>query len=264
MPHPYTWKVAHGSVTGTRHQASNQECQDFTCFLLMPKLAPDTIVAAVADGLGSAELGGHGAQLAAETAVTQASGLLWDDGDRPPKPERLESILNSSVLEARMTLEDNGKQLKTPLQSLSTTLLITIHTGGVIATAQVGDGACVISTEEGEYRTLAKPQRGEYANETTALTSRRALQQCQINIIRPKRPVRELALTTDGLLNLSLDMSNMEPHPPFFNNLSTWLRENNASEHPNLRLQKILASDLIARRTDDDVSLLLAVRTDVP
>lgn len=41
MSYPYAWKVAHGSATGTRHQANGQDCQDFTCFLLMPKLTPD-------------------------------------------------------------------------------------------------------------------------------------------------------------------------------------------------------------------------------
>ena len=46
--------------------------------------------------------------------------------------------------------------------------------------------------------------------------------------------------------------------------MSNWLRNHSQPQHPNLDLEKTLASSLITKRTDDDVSLLLAVRTDLP
>ena len=264
MPNQRRWKVAHGSVTGTRHRQSDQECQDHSCFLWMPRITPDTIVAAVADGLGSASHGGTGAKTAAEAAGTAAAKLLWKHRSNPPGPERMESVLNAAVLQARMALEEEAAARELALADMATTLLLLVHTGSLVATAQIGDGAAVVSSKPGCYRTLAKPQRGEYANETVALTSKRALQRCEISIARAGTPVREIALVTDGLLNISMDMATMEPHPPFFSRLGDWLRAHREPEHPNQQLERTLSSKFIAQRTDDDLTLLLAVRTDLP
>ena len=251
-------------MTGTSHLKAGQPCQDHSGFLLMPRVSRDTIVAAVADGLGSAKHSAVGSKVATETAAETASRLIWQRRLRATTPQHMESVLNAAVLQARMALENEAHRMTVPLEELATTLLVMVHTQGMIATAHVGDGAAVVSTKAGEYRALAKPQRGEYANETTALTSRRALQQCEISIARPRRPVQEIALTTDGLLNLSMNMSTMEPHPPFFQNMANWLREHDGQQHPNGELKDTLSSDIVTRRTDDDLTLLLAVRTQTP
>lgn len=264
MTHPHAWKVAHGSATGSRHQAANQKCQDYTCYLLMPRLSRDTIVAAVADGLGSAANGRKGARLAAQEACAKTSYMLWKTRPAPPTTEGMETVLNAAVLAARMKLEEAAARSGAPFASMSTTLMVLIYTQGLLAAAQVGDGAAVVSTKEGDYRSFLKPDRGEYANETTALTSRRALQHCQISIARTRQPLRELALTTDGLLNITMDMRTLEPHGPFFSKMGNWLRTYSQPEHPNVQIENTLASSLISGRTDDDVSLLVAVRTDLP
>ena len=254
------WTVAHSSVTGSQHRATGQDCQDFSCFALMPRLSPDTLVAVVADGLGSARLGGPAAQLAAETAGAEAVQRLWESRVRITGPKQMESILNSAVLKARMSLEDQASRTQTDLDELGTTLLLLIHSGETIAAAQIGDGAAVISTGNGEYHTFAKPQRGEYANQTQALTSRRALQLCEITIGRTKEPVQEIALMTDGIMSLSIDMATMNPHPPFFANMAGWLKEHQGPEHPSQELERILSTGITAKKTGDDLSLLLAVR----
>ena len=258
------WRVAHASVTGTRHSGAGQECQDFSCFLRMPKLHPDALVACVADGLGSAKHGALAAQLAAETACLEASTLLWERQEAAKNPERIESLLNASILQARLVLEHQAEAMQEELTTLGTTLLIIVHVADTIAAAQVGDGAAVVSTQHGNYITLAQPQRGEYANETTALTSKRALQKCQLTIAQPPDPVQEIAMLTDGLLNISMDTSSMEPHQPFFAKLTNWLREYPDDEHPGLDLEDTLKSDFITKRTDDDLTLLLAVRAHNP
>ena len=257
------WRVSHTSVTGTRHTRNGETCQDHSCHLQMPRISGDTLIAAVADGMGSAPHGGPGARAASEAAVATASRILWARRSEQPTPERMESLLYSSMLRARITLEEKAAQLRVPLEDLATTLLLLVQTRGIIATAQVGDGAAVASTQPGEYRAIAIPQRGEYANETTPVTARRALHHCQLAIARTPRPVREIALLTDGLLNVSMDMSTWDPHPPFFANMSEWLRSHRGPKHPNQELAETLSSDLITRRTDDDLTLLLAVRTDL-
>ena len=258
--HPkHAWRVAHSSTEGTRHQDNGTGCQDHSCFLLMPKVFPDTLIAAVADGVGTAKHAALASRTAAETAATTASHLLWKHRE-PPSPHRMETLLNAAVLDARMALEHEAEKLGTPLEELATTLLLLVHCRDTLAAAQIGDGAAVISTAPGEYHTFARPQRGEYVNETTALTSKRALQRCEITIARTHSPLLEIAMLTDGLLNVSLDAASLQPHPPFFASMAGWLRDYPQDSHPGPGLRDTISSEMVTRRTDDDLTLLLAVR----
>lgn len=252
------WRVAHASFTGTKHRTAGTPCQDYSCFLTMPRLSPDTLVAAVADGLGSASRGADGSRIAAEAACARASHLLWQWRRYPPTPEVLETILYASLLEARQALNRAAQGNPRLLHEHATTLLVLLHLPPYIATAHIGDGAAVISHTPGDYRTIASPQRGEYANETASLTSRRALHQAQLTIARPHHSIAEIAMTTDGLLNLTFDMATLEPHPPFFSKMADWLR--NTKSHPHRQLQQLLSTPLLTDRTDDDITILLAVR----
>lgn len=260
MPRRNYWKVAHCSVTGAGHLQADQGCQDYTCFLTMPRLAPDTIIAAAADGLGSAAHSSLGSRIAAQAACAHASHILWQQRRHHADPDALESALNHAILNARTSLEKASRTKRIPLPELATTITLLIHTSNTLAAIQIGDGAAVVSTTEDEYHALLKPDRGEYANETAALTQRRSLQQAKLAIARPHQPVSTIALTTDGLVHITMDAATSEPHNPFYQKMSTWLRQHQGPHHPNSQLANILASGFITDRTKDDVSLFLAVR----
>ena len=256
---PPTWRIGHASQQGTRNKSRSQQCQDHSCYASLPQIHPDTFVAAVADGVGSATHSRIGARAAVDAAVTEAIAQLWLRQDNLT-PNRLEAVLNASVNQARVNLEKVSDQQQIPLRQLSTTLLIAIHTRGTIATAQVGDGAAIISDNLGEFHTFAKPTRGEYDNQTSSITDRRFLQSCQINVANAQPPITGIALTTDGLLKLSLANNTFDPHKPFFEPLFTWLVQHPGKPHWNAGIQEFLASSKVQHRTDDDTTLLLAAR----
>lgn len=264
MPRASYWKVAHSSVTGASHLQADESCQDYTCFLTMPRLAPDTIIAAAADGLGSAVHSSLGSRIAAQAACAHSSHLLWQQRGHHANPDTLESVLNHALLNARTSLEKASRIKGIPLPQLATTLTLLVHTSQTLAAIQIGDGAAVVSTGDEEYHALLKPDRGEYANETAALTQRRSLQQAKLAIARPHHPVTAIALTTDGLLHVTMDSATSQPHTPFYQKMSqkmsAWLRQHPGPHHPNTHLAHILASSFITDRTKDDVSLFLAVR----
>src|SRR5919108_217744 len=60
------WRVVAASAPGTSHEKLGQPCQDAHHWATFPE---SVLVAAVADGAGSAELGHVGATIAARTAV---------------------------------------------------------------------------------------------------------------------------------------------------------------------------------------------------
>src|SRR5438093_57688 len=61
-----SWRVAAASVCGTSHAKTGKPCQDTYRWAVLPE---GTLVAAVADGAGSAAHAEVGAALATETAV---------------------------------------------------------------------------------------------------------------------------------------------------------------------------------------------------
>ena len=259
MPRRNYWRVAHTSVTGPAHVQADLPCQDYTCFLTMPRLSPDTLIAAAADGLGSAKNSAMGSRIVAQATCAHASHILWKNRPHHTDPNILESVLNQAVINARVSLEQAARKRRLPLHSLATTITLVIHTSQTLAAIQIGDGAAVVSADDETHYALLKPARGEYANQTDAITTRRSIQNSQLTIAKPHRPLTSLALTTDGLLHVSMDAATLEPHSPFYSRLSAWLRNHQGPHHPNSQLAEMLSSPTISNRTNDDVSLLLAV-----
>ena len=260
MPRHSIWKVARASKQGTKNQQRDRECQDSCLWAVMPRISPDTLVAAVADGLGSAELSRDGAQIAIQASIHEATTLIQRER-QPIDPARMETILDTAILSARNQIQMAAKQREVPPSKMATTLLLAVHTHNMMATAQVGDGAAVVSVKDNQFITFSKPERGEYTNETYSLTSRRALQHCRIDIAVSENPIQTIALMTDGMVHLTLAHTNLEPHEPFFKLMTSWLAEYQDSPHPNIELGETLQSEKIRRKTDDDTTLLLAIRT---
>ena len=74
-------------------------------------------------------------------------------------------------------------------------------------------------------------------------------------------PVTALVLITDGLLRLALEFPTYEPYAPFFEPLLAFTAQQQDEDHARERLAGVLASDRICDRTDDDKTLVVAVRS---
>lgn len=137
------------------------------------------------------------------------------------------------------------------------------------AYCQVGDGGIVVGIpdrrdQEGtEFEVVFWPEQGEYANETYFATTPGALEHLQFRT--DDRPVRELALFSDGLQRMVLKFDTREAFAPFFHRMLQTVRRVNdgAGELPELSrgLAAYLGSAVVSERTDDDVSLVLATRS---
>lgn len=254
------WRIARASCQGSRNAARNKRCQDSAMVARLTKLpgAADTLVAVVADGMGSAKRSRSGARRACLSATERAVQLVWKC--QPQSPGEIETILNAAALQARMDVERLARRNKRPIGDYATTLLVLIHLRGHAAALQIGDGAAVIAAD-GRTKTLSTPQRGEYANETTSLTSPRSLQKARIDIARPREPVTHIALMTDGVMELSLDAKTGEPHDPFFRPIFEWLEStDDEGQHYGTELAELLRSEPVRRRTQDDTTLVVAAR----
>ena len=87
------WKAVAASVAGTSHARTKQPCQDASYCRVVDG---NTLIGAVADGAGSARLGGEGAQVAARAAVEAiAAGLAFLDRSATPEQwHRVSAVLS--------------------------------------------------------------------------------------------------------------------------------------------------------------------------
>jgi serine/threonine protein phosphatase PrpC len=144
------------------------------------------------------------------------------------------------------------------LNDFATTLLIAIITSEWIVAAQIGDGAIVAQCGEQTFEVLTHPNHGEYLNETSFVTDSDYLQYAQFRVIQHLPTVKGIALLTDGLENLALDFATKTAYPPFFLPLFRFVTR---AESTQEELETFLSSERVCRQTDDDKTILLAVRT---
>ena len=247
-----SWRVASASVRGTSHVKTGQPCQDSVYHCVT---SGGALIAAVADGAGSAALSDIGSSLAARESVEAARvSMLHTSADI--SESYLKATAKASVLIARSRIESEAHRCGRRVRDLATTLLLVIHARGILAAAQIGDGAVVVSGKSAVYSLFTTPQRGEYANETVFLISRNALDSIQLKA--ETTDVARVAMFTDGIQNLVLDSATGTPHAPFFAPVFQWLESQLDGADDTSALERLLTSPRVTQRTDDDLTLLLA------
>jgi Protein phosphatase 2C len=246
------WRVVAASVCGTSHIRTKQLCQDAHNWQLLPD---NILIAAAADGAGSASQGKIGAMVATEAAVEHLSikqvtrSSLADDGV-------VQSLLNDALIAAKKAVEAEAAACSQQPHDLATTLIIAIATPDMVAAAQVGDGMAVAKNRQGNLIALTLPNNGEYINETTFLTSLDAIDTAQMRLWREE--IVNVGVLTDGLQMLALNMVVGEPHKPFFFPLFDFVENAEDKTVAKEQLVRFLGSERITQRTDDDLTLIIA------
>lgn len=233
------WRAVCASATGSSHRARDEPGQDA---VLVRGLPDGGLAVAVADGAGSAPLAAEGSALAVAAAVA-AVEMGFD--------------VAGAFEVAREALggDDEARAAR------ATTLLLAVFDAGdgALHVGQVGDGFVVVQRSSGLDVVVPAPER-EYLNETTFLSS--AAWQDDLRVATAETDadgIEAVALSTDGLQLVALDLAaGGAPHPGFFAPLFSWA----AGEDPSdAELAAFLASERVAERTDDDVTLALVVRS---
>jgi hypothetical protein len=248
-----TWRVVGAAVQGSAHERTGQPCQDALGYWVTPAGA---VLIFVADGAGTAERAEQGAQVAVREGLGAVEAGLAQG--IPQDEAGWRALVEESFFQARQALEQLAAAESLPLKSFGTTLVCGVVLDGLLVTGQVGDGAVIAGTEQGELFTAAFPQRGEYANETYFLTLPEALERLEVQVYT--QPIAALALLSDGLTRLALQLPAYRPHPPFFVPLLSFAARAQEQDQAEQQLAAFLLSERVCARTDDDKTLVMAVR----
>ena len=167
------------------------------------------------------------------------------------------NVLTEALRLAQIRLEAEAERREVDVNALATTLLLAVATAEGIAVMQVGDGAIVVGDADGSARALTFPLHGEYANTTVFLTGADALSTAQFGL---HPAATHLALFSDGLQRIALDMTTGMPFAPFFLPLFRFIATEAEATAAQTQLTSFLSSARVQERSDDDITLVLAAR----
>jgi hypothetical protein len=275
------WKSITRSAVGTSHLSMNLPCQDFGGYLILDEGMG--IAGAVADGAGSAKLSEFGAKCAVKTA------LEFIKNDKPIKaihrkpslqklifsiPKKLlresptktvvtldmvaQKFFTNLTKKIILALQKEAENLDCEFSDLACTFVAFVATPDWVIAMQIGDGFIVVRHQgKQDYQLLFQPDKGEYANETTFVTSSNALQEMQVKVVNGN--CNFICASTDGLERLAIRVSDWMPFPPFFKPLEEFLRETPEPEQDDEYILSFLNSERLNARTDDDKTLLICL-----
>jgi Protein phosphatase 2C len=257
------WRYAYASVTGTSHEKNGSACQDAgSCRVVETSRGAPILLAIASDGAGSARRSAEGAAIAVELFFAQFGAACRDDGM---------AAIDRRFVFAWLRRLRRKIAARAAAACMRSTDFACTTLGAVIADDravffQIGDGAIVVSGRHdlGDYGWVFWPQHGEFANTTNCLTQRNAGRALEVEIYNG--PIDDVAIFTDGIERLVLDLAGKAAHAPFFRPLFRWL----AATKPPVQgetsppLAQYLGSKQICDRTDDDKTLILATRRPAP
>lgn len=250
----WTWISA--LKIGVSHVRSGTRLQDSLVSFSTSAKGIDTFVGIVSDGAGSAKYGGEGAALVVRTLSAQLRSWLRQN-EKLPTTEDFAYWLDQ--VRDRITLVSTQRGLE--VREFAATLLCAVSTGFETAVAHIGDGCAVLrSADSGSLIAPSWPYHGEYASTTAFVTDQPA---CRLVVEHLATSVDAVILFSDGLERLALDFRSQLPHQPFFDLVLRPLGKLDRGGRDyelSLSLKEFLDSERINSRTDDDKSLIVAIR----
>jgi hypothetical protein len=243
------WRVVGASVRGTSHCKSGAPCQDSSDYRRTFIGNVPALLIGIADGAGSAIASDVGSAQAIEFLFRKASSL---GGLR----DLNEAVAKEWMQETRAHLASTAENIGVTTRDLACTVLLAVVSEHTSAFIQVGDGAWILEDASNHLRCATWPSGGEYANQTTFITSPGWEDAFQYR--RFDDHVLAIAGFSDGLQGLALQFASRTAHAPFFEPMFKALRAAEDETALKAPLIEFLASEAVIERTDDDKSLVLA------
>ena len=259
------WNVIAITQRGVSHErqaAPNQDSYDVSIISATSEI-PETIIVAVADGAGSAPLAHEGARTTTSTATTMLRYLIRRTPESVLSPDEADKALRQAVRYTSQVLKATARLKHAKLGELATTIQLVLANERLISTLHIGDGRTIVDSND-SYLNLNPPYNGEYANETTFITSSEnpASEYAVGLTMRTMEPKdsRQLAIFTDGLDPIAVNYSTDEPHAGFFRPAFNALARSAQPASAARKVADALGTDAARRKSTDDITLVMATR----
>lgn len=250
------------SAIGSAHKEKPDGiCQDYSA---VKKLSDNTVIAAIADGLGSAGHSDAGAKLAVESVIDHISLNI-----SAVRCESYTDLIRQAYVNAYNATLDLAKGMQIDPREFNTTLTVAIYHGKDLYYGQCGDGGIIALTVQGEYVRVTSAEKGESFNETHPLLN--GEEYWSFGIFDGQ--VCAFSMMTDGIFDLVCSpLLNDQPCPIYVSFIRRFLDRNilaanNEKDFEALqdRISGYISSDKFSRNYNisDDKTLVGVINTDI-
>ena len=268
------WSWIAASSTGTSHLKHNLPLQDAQACAVVPVNSDsqtcnaEWFVAVTCDGAGSASHGRQGAIITSRT-LREAALRHLAAASKPSASSLQKTRLTTSALpsaetvrtwadEARQRIRTAAERRGLSARDFACTLVLALSNGQETLVAHIGDGGIVARlVDGGTWQALSWPDHGEYASTTRFVTDEPP---APLRTHITRQPIDALALFSDGIERMVLDMATQTPFARFFSTMAAPLPKEPGKAHTlSGQLKAYLDSEAVNSRTDDDKTLVMAV-----
>lgn len=250
------------SAIGTAHlEKADGVCQDYSA---VKHISDRLVVAAIADGLGSAAQSDVGAKLAVESVLEHISQRI----NSVPLNQYPELIKQAYIYAYNETLS-KAKENGIDARDYNTTLTAVIYCGTELYYGQCGDGGIIALTAQGDYVRVTSAEKGESFNETHPLLNGEQYW----SFDRFQGQVCAFLMMTDGIFDLVCSpLLNEQPCPIFVAFARKFidrniLAANNAEDFEKLqsRISAFIASEKFSKDygVTDDKTIVGVINTGI-
>ena len=142
------------SIVGTSHEKKGSICQDAN---KIKRLDNGTVIAAVADGVGSCKYSDVAAEIAVDVSIRVCAEEIDFNGDSFDPQKTIEE----AFAQAEREIDEHSLSESHLITDYDTTLSLVIYDGKHISYGHCGDGGIIGLTNEGDYIKVTIPQKNE-------------------------------------------------------------------------------------------------------
>lgn len=204
------------SLIGSSHLKRNIGCQDSNKMVL---LSNGWVVAAVADGVGSAKHSDIASGIAVDTVIEICNNHIGEQ----TKLNDVKEIILEAYKKAEERIEEYVKSHNDDIFDYDTTLSMVVYDGENLVYGHVGDGGIIGLTNEGRYEKITLPQKAE---DGICVIPLRAGQDFWV-IDEAKGKYASALLTTDGMYDTFYPYLLRENNPDIYVPLIRFFMDNN-------------------------------------
>jgi hypothetical protein len=248
------WRVFAATATGASHLDAGLPCQDACAY----ELEGEVLCAVVCDGAGSVSVSDEGAQWVAGRMAHELRELVRAGHAPHEHPEPLvRAMLLELIDRVRNELDAKAHASGHVLNDYASTLVGAVCNAECGWLFHIGDGVAVAEPSTEEPPLVSRPENGEYANETYFVTG--ADWASHLRLLPIERPLRLLALMSDGAAAFAMARGNTGLYRPFIEPVERYLAGVTEAAGQQA-LEATLADPRTHPITGDDKALLIALR----